>query len=159
MRRVVWTLGLVCLTATFASARTWYILPDGTGDAPTIQAGIDSAAIADTVLVAEVPDLREGEEDTRHCGLADLREAILGRRTGGARELVDERRAQLVDLVPLVLRRFVEVLQVIDEELVALRAELHFLHLVGVRLLVVDGPLPRVDLLALRLPGRRVVRD
>ncbi len=35
-----------------ASARTWYILPDGTGDAPTIQAGVDSAAVNDIVLVA-----------------------------------------------------------------------------------------------------------
>ncbi|MCK4546468.1 MAG: right-handed parallel beta-helix repeat-containing protein [Candidatus Eisenbacteria sp.] len=35
-----------------ASARTWYILPDGTGDAPTIHAGIDSASAGDIVLVA-----------------------------------------------------------------------------------------------------------
>ena len=34
------------------SARTWYIEPDGTGDAPTIQAGVDSAALGDIVLVA-----------------------------------------------------------------------------------------------------------
>lgn len=33
-------------------ARTWYIRPDGSGDALTIQAGIDSAATSDTVLVA-----------------------------------------------------------------------------------------------------------
>lgn len=33
-------------------SRTWYIKVDGTGDAPTIQAGIDSAAASDTVLVA-----------------------------------------------------------------------------------------------------------
>jgi len=32
-------------------ARTWYIKADGTGDAPTIQAGVDSAAVGDTVLV------------------------------------------------------------------------------------------------------------
>src|SRR5262245_38154044 len=38
--------------ATPASSRTWYILPDGSGDAPTIQAGVDSAAAGDIVLVA-----------------------------------------------------------------------------------------------------------
>ncbi len=41
---------LVAISTT--SARTWYILPDGTGDAPTIQAGVDSAVAGDTVLVA-----------------------------------------------------------------------------------------------------------
>ncbi len=35
-----------------ASARTWYIKPDGSGDAPTIQAGVDSAEVGDVVLVA-----------------------------------------------------------------------------------------------------------
>jgi len=35
-----------------ASATTWYIKPDGTGDAPTIQAGIDSAAVGDEVVLA-----------------------------------------------------------------------------------------------------------
>ena len=34
-----------------ALARTWNIQVDGSGDAPTIQAGIDSASIGDTVLV------------------------------------------------------------------------------------------------------------
>ena len=34
-----------------ASARTWRVLEDGSGDAPFIQAGIDSAAGGDTVLV------------------------------------------------------------------------------------------------------------
>ncbi|MFH1680470.1 MAG: right-handed parallel beta-helix repeat-containing protein, partial [Candidatus Eisenbacteria bacterium] len=49
---VLFVAGLVVLVTSTASARTWYILPDGTGDAPTIQAGIDSAAAWDTVLVA-----------------------------------------------------------------------------------------------------------
>jgi hypothetical protein len=40
------------LTACTASARTWVIQPDSTGDAPTIQAGIDSASAGDTVMVA-----------------------------------------------------------------------------------------------------------
>jgi len=41
---------LLCLAAT-AQARTWHVLEDGSGDAPTVQAGIDSAAAGDTVLV------------------------------------------------------------------------------------------------------------
>ena len=36
-----------------ATAETWYILPDGTGDAPTIQAGLDLCVSGDIVLVAE----------------------------------------------------------------------------------------------------------
>lgn len=35
-----------------SDARTWYIQPDGSGDAPTIQAAIDSASAGDSVLVA-----------------------------------------------------------------------------------------------------------
>ncbi len=43
---------LCFLCTSHASAKTWYIKPDGTGDAPTIQAGVDSATAGDTVLVA-----------------------------------------------------------------------------------------------------------
>jgi hypothetical protein len=39
-------------TAGDAASRTWHVEPDGSGDAPTIAAAIDSAAAADTVLVA-----------------------------------------------------------------------------------------------------------
>jgi hypothetical protein len=50
-------VGVPALLAFFllpepAASRTWHILPDGTGDAPTIQAGIDSAAAGDIVEVA-----------------------------------------------------------------------------------------------------------
>ncbi len=38
--------------SSVALARTWYIKPDGTGDVPTIQAGIDTAEVGDVVLVA-----------------------------------------------------------------------------------------------------------
>jgi len=48
--RVFLILGLL-LTPLPATGRTWHILEDGSGDAPTIQAGIDSSAVGDTVLV------------------------------------------------------------------------------------------------------------
>jgi hypothetical protein len=44
-------VGFLLLTCS-AMAATWYVKPDGTGDAPTIQAGVDSAAPGDTVLLA-----------------------------------------------------------------------------------------------------------
>ena len=50
IRRLV-VIGFLAIMASNASARTWYIKADGTGDAPTIQAGVDSAAVGDTVLV------------------------------------------------------------------------------------------------------------
>jgi predicted outer membrane repeat protein len=44
---------LVSLPLSFriSSARTWNVFGDGSGEAPTVQAGIDSAASEDTVLV------------------------------------------------------------------------------------------------------------
>lgn len=52
MTRILVTVLILALSPTALSARTWYIKSDGTGDAPTIQAGVDSAAAGDTVLVA-----------------------------------------------------------------------------------------------------------
>jgi len=56
-RRIAVLLALVALFGATTQtppghARTWHILADGSGDAPTIQAGIDSSAHYDTVLVA-----------------------------------------------------------------------------------------------------------
>jgi len=48
---VLVALGMVAIPLT-TSARTWYIKSDGTGDAPTIQAGVDSSEVGDIVLVA-----------------------------------------------------------------------------------------------------------
>jgi hypothetical protein len=44
-------VGLTLLSARGSSARTWYIRPDGTGDAPTIQAAVDSADNGDVLLL------------------------------------------------------------------------------------------------------------
>jgi hypothetical protein len=46
------SVAFLCLVTCNIYARTWYIKFDGTGDAPTIQAGVDSAEGGDTVLVA-----------------------------------------------------------------------------------------------------------
>jgi len=43
MLSLFWPIGAV--------SRTWYVRNDGTGDAPTIQAAVDSAAAGDTVLI------------------------------------------------------------------------------------------------------------
>ncbi len=50
---VIWA-GLLVLSCCASSvyAETWYIKPDGTGEVPTIQAGVDTAAAGDTVLLA-----------------------------------------------------------------------------------------------------------
>lgn len=45
---------ILCLLfiASPAVSRTWYVTPDSTGDAPTIQAAVDSASPGDDVLLA-----------------------------------------------------------------------------------------------------------
>jgi hypothetical protein len=44
-------LFVLLFPARTTQARTWHIKPDGTGDAPTIQAGIDSATVGDNVIL------------------------------------------------------------------------------------------------------------
>ena len=52
MKRLFLVLSIVLLIPCLSYSRTWYIKEDGSGDAPTIPAGIDSCSIGDTVLVA-----------------------------------------------------------------------------------------------------------
>lgn len=50
--RVLFVFALVaCLLPCAAQSRTWHVRSDGAGDAPTIQAAIDSTSAGDTVLV------------------------------------------------------------------------------------------------------------
>lgn len=62
-------IGAFLFSFTPASSRTWYISPDGGGDAPTIQAGIDSAA-ADTVLLASGTYTGVGNREINYNGKA-----------------------------------------------------------------------------------------
>jgi hypothetical protein len=51
MKHLLLVLCLVLLATSQASARTWYVSKDGTGDATTIPQGMDMASYGDTVLV------------------------------------------------------------------------------------------------------------
>lgn len=51
MKRIVISLLLLLVTAVSAPAATWFLEPDGTGDAPHMQAAIDSSAPGDTILL------------------------------------------------------------------------------------------------------------
>jgi len=53
MKRTCPAALVLAMWAGTAGARTWSVLPDGTGDAPTIQAAVDSAAALDTIELAE----------------------------------------------------------------------------------------------------------
>ena len=54
MRRALRILSALfgLLGAAGAESRTWYVKPDGTGEAPTIQAAVDSARAGDVVVLA-----------------------------------------------------------------------------------------------------------
>jgi hypothetical protein len=63
-------LCFVSFACSSAAARTWVVKPDGTGDAPTIQAGVDSAADGDVVLLANGTYRGEGNHDVIFGGKA-----------------------------------------------------------------------------------------
>ena len=54
--------------ATTSTARTWYIDPDGSGDAPTIQAAIDSCTNGDIVELASGTYMSDGNRDVDFFG-------------------------------------------------------------------------------------------
>ncbi|MFH1278493.1 MAG: right-handed parallel beta-helix repeat-containing protein [Candidatus Eisenbacteria bacterium] len=66
--RLAALLFVIPLIFTTATARTWYINPDGTGDAPTIQAGIDSAVAGDIIELADGTFRGDGNRDLDYGG-------------------------------------------------------------------------------------------
>jgi parallel beta-helix repeat protein len=76
------------LFAPSAHARTWFIAANGSGDAPTIQAGVDTASPGDTVLVGpgtysdSYPVLVDGT--TRQVNIHVTKNIVLWSRDGAA---------------------------------------------------------------------------
>jgi Right handed beta helix region len=66
-----------------ASARVWSVAVDGSGDAPTIQAGIDSALVGDVVEIGPGTYSGPGNQDLTFRG-----KAIVVRSSTGARDTV-----------------------------------------------------------------------
>ncbi|MCK4413429.1 MAG: T9SS type A sorting domain-containing protein [Candidatus Eisenbacteria sp.] len=82
MWRLYASLLLAVLVPSLAAARTWYVLPDGSGDAPTIQAAIDSADAGDIVELADGTFTGDGNYDLDYVG-----ETITVRSQSGEPEL------------------------------------------------------------------------
>ena len=65
-----WAVLSLPLAFAAASAATWRVTADGTGDAPTIQAAIDSASDGDEVVLADGTYAGEGNRDVAFLGKA-----------------------------------------------------------------------------------------
>jgi hypothetical protein len=70
VRRILLFTLLCHVAALPALADNWYIKPDGTGDAGTIQAGVDSASAGDTLLLAAGTYTGAGNRDIDLSGKA-----------------------------------------------------------------------------------------
>jgi hypothetical protein len=95
--------------AASAAAKTWYVRPDGTGDAPTIQAAVDSATGGDIVMLSDGVftgtgnrDVLVGKAITLRSESGDAATCIID--CGGS--AAEYHRAFLCDATPLVFDGF-----------------------------------------------------
>ncbi|MBN1885307.1 MAG: right-handed parallel beta-helix repeat-containing protein [Candidatus Krumholzibacteriota bacterium] len=77
---IVASILIVCAPGN-APARSWLVRPDGSGDAPTIQAAIDGAAPGDTILLApgvyDQPTINCRRDSLAIVGVAGAAETML----------------------------------------------------------------------------------
>lgn len=82
---------LLCVIGFWASAAraaTWVVHPDGTGDAPTMQAAVDSAAVGDTVLVSPGTYTDLHEDVAGEFAAVVMKSGVVLRSTDGAAKTV-----------------------------------------------------------------------
>ena len=78
MRVVILVVGLVVLSAAMASAETYLVNPDGTGDYPTIQAAIDAVIEGDIVELSDGTFTGGGNRDVDFLGKAICVRSVSG---------------------------------------------------------------------------------
>jgi predicted outer membrane repeat protein len=78
MTRTIFVAAAAVFFATGVHAKTWHISPAGTGEAPTIQAGIDSSADGDVVLLSPGTYTGEGNRNISFEGKAVTVESSSG---------------------------------------------------------------------------------
>ncbi len=78
MERMLVAVVAAVVFAAAIHARTWLVSPDGSGEAPTIQAGIDSSVDGDVVLLSPGTYAGEGNRDISFEGKAVTVESSSG---------------------------------------------------------------------------------
>ncbi len=69
---------LILLFSTTADSRTWVVHPDGSGDAPTIQAAIDSVSDTDIIELVDGTYTGDGNRDLSNDEKAIVIRSISG---------------------------------------------------------------------------------
>jgi len=88
MRHVLWQCLTVFACVQPINARTWYVTPGGTGQAPTIQAAVDSCADGDEVVLAPGTYTWTSEGASGTTSMVTIRKSITLRGEAGAESTI-----------------------------------------------------------------------